>query len=92
MADQLINIHNHQETKNLAEMAYNQELTVSDVNNADINSLLNDTFDHSVLFWASYQCSVEVVDAILKRGVDVNSRSKVGKNSSRYIDYCAVKH
>jgi ankyrin repeat protein len=61
---------------NLAYRAYSGELTITEVYCADIRNLVKDTFiSYKTLFWASAKCSMEIVQAILDRNVNVNELS-----------------
>jgi hypothetical protein len=58
---------------NLAVRAYSGELTVEEVNAATKEKLEKDKFGRcTVLYYASYKCGVEVVEAILDKNVDIN--------------------
>jgi hypothetical protein len=67
-------------SKSLAQRGQIGELTVADVQEATLDALINDlqygTF--SVLYQACMgRCAVEVIEAILDKGVDVNTKSNV---------------
>jgi hypothetical protein len=71
--------NNNNMSDNLADRAFNGNLTVSDIKNADIKKLMEDKdyAGFTVLCWASHNCSTEVVEAILDRGIPVNQLSSV---------------
>jgi hypothetical protein len=59
---------------NLAQHAFERKLTVGEVNRATKEKLEEDKCGgYTVLVWASARCSIEVVEAILDKGVDVNA-------------------
>jgi hypothetical protein len=61
---------------NLAERALSGKLTVEEVIGATKEKLETDKDDgFTVLYWASYNCGIEVVEAILDRGVDIDGLS-----------------
>jgi hypothetical protein len=63
-------------TTNLADRAEEGELTVEEVNAATKEKLVTDNyFGYTVLFWASYKCGIEVVEAILDKTVDIDGLS-----------------
>jgi hypothetical protein len=63
---------------NLAQRANEGELTVEEVNHATKEKLEEDKFaGFSVLYWASYKCKIEVVEAILDKNVNIDGRSWV---------------
>jgi hypothetical protein len=64
---------------NLAERAIDGNLTVEEVNAATKEKLEDDKTvgGSTVLYWASYKCGIEVVEAIINKGVDVNQLSSV---------------
>jgi hypothetical protein len=65
-------------TDNLADRAYEGKLTVEEVNAASKERLEEDKYDeYTVLNWASIECGIEVVEAILNKGVDVNGLSGI---------------
>jgi hypothetical protein len=67
-------------TDNLAERAAEGKLTVEEVRKATKEKVESDkTSDgDTVLFWASHgECGIEVVEAILNNGVDVNGLSSI---------------
>jgi hypothetical protein len=62
---------------NLAECAWGGMLTVEEVNAATKKMLEDDKFvGCTVLYWASYNCGIEAVEAIINKGVDVNQLSE----------------
>jgi hypothetical protein len=62
---------------NLAQRALSGKLTVSEVNAATKEKLETDKSRRgsTVLYWASCTCRIEVVEAIINKGVDVNQLS-----------------
>jgi hypothetical protein len=63
---------------NLAERAYEGKLTVEEVNSATKKKLETDMIGgYPVLFWASGKCSIEVVEAILDKKVNIDGLSTV---------------
>jgi hypothetical protein len=67
---------------NLADRAYRGELTVEEVNVATKEKLETDKYigydgELTVLFCVSDKCSIEVVEAIINKVVDVNGLSAV---------------
>jgi hypothetical protein len=70
---------------NLAERAYRGELTVEEVNAATKEKLEKDKFGGcTVLYWASRECGIEVVEAILDKNVNINGLSEVSIVVSTY--------
>jgi ankyrin repeat protein len=70
------------EEQNLLLKASQGTLTVNDIKQVvSIENLENDIHDeYKTLYWASCSCPVEVVEAILDRGVDIDAVS--GKDNS----------
>jgi ankyrin repeat protein len=65
--------------QNLAKRAWDDELTLEDIKLADPIKIEQDTYiKRSVLYIASKRCSVDIVEAILDKGIDVNGLS--GRN------------
>jgi hypothetical protein len=62
---------------NLAQRAYQRDLTVEEVNGTTKEKLEETYHYRKVLFLASSYCEIEVVEAILDKGVDINGLSKV---------------
>jgi hypothetical protein len=63
---------------NLAHLAYRGELTVQEVNAATKEKLEEDKDGgYSVLYWASRNCSTEVVEVILDKNVNIDRLSFV---------------
>jgi hypothetical protein len=64
---------------NLAQRAYDGELTVEEVNGATKQMLETEKNSGgcTVLFWASRNCGIKVVEAIVNKGVNVNGFSAV---------------
>jgi hypothetical protein len=61
---------------NLAERAYKGELTVEEVNRATKEKLEKDEYSgDTVLYLVSRYCSIEVVKAILDKGVNIDGFS-----------------
>jgi ankyrin repeat protein len=61
---------------NLAQLASNSTLTLDQIHQATLHQLQHDLYvDCSVIYWASGRCNVEIVKAILDKGIDVNSLS-----------------
>jgi hypothetical protein len=63
---------------NLAERAEKGKLTVEEVNAATKEKLEEDKdkeYGNTVLYWASYKCGVEVVEAILDKNVNIDVQS-----------------
>jgi hypothetical protein len=61
---------------NLAKHAYYGKLTIEEVNTATKEKLEEDKYwNFSVLYWASIECPIEVVEAILDKGVDIDGLS-----------------
>jgi hypothetical protein len=67
-------------TKNLSSLAFTSQLTLQDVKQATQEELeMKDAPDgRTLLYNASWACSVEIVEAILDRGVDIDGISYVG--------------
>jgi ankyrin repeat protein len=60
-----------------SERAFYRDLTVEEVNNASKEELQQDEFSGYTIVWcASGWCTVEVVEAILNKGIDINLLSK----------------
>jgi hypothetical protein len=58
---------------NLAQRAFRGELTVEEVNAATKEKLEQDEYEgFTVMYWASSNCGIEVVEAIINKGVDLN--------------------
>jgi hypothetical protein len=76
---------NHNNELSLAELAGEGKLTVEVVNNTTKDKLersvfrysKNTYFDDTVLYWASMRSPVEVVEAILDKGVNIDDVSRV---------------
>jgi hypothetical protein len=66
-------------SNNLAERAIEGELTVEEVNRATKEKLEEKDFSYgyTVLYWASKRCGIEVVEAILDKGVNIDGLSDV---------------
>jgi hypothetical protein len=65
-------------TFNLAERACYEELTIEEVNRETKEKLEDNKYaGYRVLYWASAYCPVEVVEAILDKGVDIDAFSDV---------------
>jgi hypothetical protein len=64
---------------NLADFAYDGELTVEEVNEATKEKLEEDKdqYGNTVLYCASYKCGIDVVEAILDKGVNIDGLSDV---------------
>jgi hypothetical protein len=63
---------------NLAERACRRELTVEEVNGATKEKLETDKYDgYTVLYWASRECGIEIVEAILDKNVNIDGLSWV---------------
>jgi hypothetical protein len=64
---------------NLADRASDGKLTVEEVNRATKEKLETDKNSGgcTVLFWASRNCGIKVVEAIVNKGVNVNGLSAV---------------
>jgi hypothetical protein len=61
---------------NLAEHAWEGKLTVEEVNGATKEKLEEDKYvGYSVLFWASRECGIEAVEAILDENVNIDGLS-----------------
>jgi hypothetical protein len=61
---------------NLADRAWEGELTVEEVNAATKERLeRKSSSGNTVLYWASNKCGIKVVEAIINKGVDVNGFS-----------------
>jgi hypothetical protein len=62
---------------NLAERAYRGELTVEEVNTATKEKLEEDKsyFGNTVLYDASCNCGIEIVEAILDKNVNIDGLS-----------------
>jgi hypothetical protein len=61
---------------NLAERAEKGELTVEEVNTATKEKLEEDkAYGNTVLYSASMWCGIELVEAVINKGVDVNGLS-----------------
>jgi ankyrin repeat protein len=63
---------------NLAQRAYNSELTIEEINNATKDQLNNDKdkYGATCLYWACARCSIKLVEAILDKGVDIDGLSQ----------------
>jgi hypothetical protein len=64
---------------NLADLANQGKLTVEEVNGATKEMLEEDKdmFGNLVLFWASRSCPIEIVEAILDKGVNIDELTPV---------------
>jgi hypothetical protein len=63
---------------NLAYRAMIGELTVEELNHATKEKLEEDRYGGcQVLYWASRECPIEVVEAILDRGVNIDELTPV---------------
>jgi hypothetical protein len=64
---------------NLALRAWEGRLTVEEVNAATKEKLEKDKdeYGNTVLYWSSYKCGVEVVEAILDKNVNIDGLSNV---------------
>jgi hypothetical protein len=63
---------------NLAHLACRGELTVEEVNAATKEKLEEDKGGgYSVLYWASYNCGIAVVEAVLNKKVNIDGLSDV---------------
>jgi hypothetical protein len=64
---------------NLAYRAYYGQLTVEEVNEATKEKLEEDKdeYGNTVLYWASCECGIEVVEAILDKNVNIDGLSYV---------------
>jgi hypothetical protein len=61
---------------NLAQRAYDGELTVEEINGATKEKLENDKLYGSTLLCnATYKCPIEVVEAILDKNVNIDVQS-----------------
>jgi hypothetical protein len=62
---------------NLAERAFSGKMTISEVNKATKQKLETDMniYGYKVLYCASCSCGIDVVEAIINKGVDVNGLS-----------------
>jgi hypothetical protein len=61
---------------NLAKRASQGKLTVEEVNGATKEKLETDKDGaYTVLFWASWKCGIEVVEAILDKNVSIDVQS-----------------
>jgi hypothetical protein len=61
---------------NLADRAYSGKLTAEEVRKATKEKLEEDkAYGNTVLYSASMWCGIEVVEAIINKGVDVNQLS-----------------
>jgi hypothetical protein len=61
---------------NLAVRAWEGKLTVEEVNGVTKEKLETDKDGRcTVLYWVSLRCGIEVVEAIINKGVDVNQLS-----------------
>jgi hypothetical protein len=61
---------------NLAERAWEGNLTVEEVNRATKEKLEEDKyFEYTVIYYGSRECPIEVVEAILDKGVDIDGLS-----------------
>jgi hypothetical protein len=70
---------------NLAECAEKGELTVEEVNEATKEKLEEDKlYGGTVLYWASENCPIEVVEAILNKNVNIDGLSYVSIVSYYY--------
>jgi hypothetical protein len=74
---------------NLAWRASDGKLTVEEVNGATKEKLEQDKSPggYTVLYLASENCGIEVVEAILDKGVDIDGRSWVSIIDGTYIKY-----
>jgi ankyrin repeat protein len=62
----------------LVNLAYDGTLTVKQVNETDSAELKQmKQSEFTILFWACESCPVEVVQALLDKGLDVNELSRV---------------
>jgi hypothetical protein len=64
---------------NLADLAYNGELTVEEVNGTTRKKLETDVNENGnkVLLCASRSCGIEVIEAIINKGVNIDGLSDV---------------
>jgi hypothetical protein len=63
---------------NLAQRARKGKLTVEEVNQATKEKLEKDQYVRDlVLYWASRECQIEVVEAILDKKVNIDGLSSV---------------
>jgi hypothetical protein len=78
---------------NLAERAYDGRLAVEEVNAATKEKLEEEKDEHgnNVLYCASCNCGIEVVEAILDKGVDVNGLSRVSIVIIMYVLFIMIQ-
>jgi hypothetical protein len=70
---------------NLAERAHKGELTVEEVNGATKEKLDGkDAYGNTVLYNASLECPIEVVEAILDKNVNIDGLSRVSTGVGTY--------
>jgi ankyrin repeat protein len=61
---------------NYAELAHNQKLTTGQILKATQKQLIEDKYGgDSVIYNAARYCSIEIVQALLQRGIDINTTS-----------------
>jgi hypothetical protein len=73
---------------NLAQRAFEGNLTVEEVNRATKEKLEDDMYvGCTVLYCASCNCGIEIVEAILDKGVNIDGLSRVSIIGVTYYKY-----